>query len=160
MTGNVLVHSLTIHSHILCRPTSLDVYLASYILLLIDAPFPDPLLQSLLTESYPTLIAHARLVQLQAFPTSGSDIPLLPPQSHTIRSLFPWPTSRQAPKSNAKTDDEIRFQRMRWGWIALAVFSATFYIAQSGVVEVVRNLNFAGEDEELEEYKDEDENED
>jgi hypothetical protein len=46
---------------------------------------------------------------------------------------------------------------MRWGWIALAVFSAAFYIAQSGIVQAVMNLdNRDGEDEEIDMDEDDD----
>jgi sorting and assembly machinery component 37 len=124
------------------RPTTIDVYIASHILLLIDAPFPDPLLQTLLKESYPTLTAHARQIHLQAFPATGSNIPLLPSQSYTLRALIPLPPAKTR-KSNPKpkSEDDIRFDRMRWGWIAVAVFSAVYYIAQSGIIQAVRNLD-------------------
>jgi sorting and assembly machinery component 37 len=130
------------------RPTSLDVYVAAHILLLLDAPFPDPLLQTLLKESYPTLTAHARQIHLQALPTTGSDVPLLPAQNYTLRSLIPWSQAKtRKSKPKRRSEEDIRFDRMRWGWIALAVFSAVFYIAQSGIVQVVRNLdNIDGED--------------
>lgn len=117
----------------ICRPTTLDVYVAPYILLLLDAPFPDPLLRSLLKESYPTLTAHARRIHLRALPTTGSDIPMRPRQGYSLGSLIPWPAARLARKSKQKkkTADDIRFDRMRWGWITLAAFSAAFYIART-----------------------------
>jgi len=45
---------------------------------------------------------------------------------------------------------------MRWGWNALVVFSAVFYIAQSGLVQAMRNLDIADEEDEML-YVDEDE---
>jgi sorting and assembly machinery component 37 len=139
------------------RPTTIDVYIASHILLLIDAPFPDPLLQTLLKESYPTLTDHARQIHLQAFPATGSDIPLLPHQSYTLRALIPWPPAKiRKSKPKPKSEDDIRFDRMRWGWIALAAFSAVFYIAQSGLIQAVRDLDNVDEEDEML-YADEDE---
>jgi sorting and assembly machinery component 37 len=134
------------------RPTTLDVYLASHILLLLDAPFPDPLLQSLLTESYPTLTAHARQIHLQAFPTTGSNIPLLAPQNYTLRSLVPWqPAKIRKSIPKPKSEEDIWFDRMRWGWIALVVISAVVYVAQSGIVMELRDLDISDEgDEEYE----------
>lgn len=128
------------------RATTLDVYLASYLLLLLDAPFPDPLLQTLLKESYPTLTNHARRIHLQALPTTGSDIPKLSPQTYSLISLIPWPSSRQSRKPKEKTADEIRFQRMRWGWYALALVSTVFYIASSSI-KIVRVVEGGSEDE-------------
>jgi sorting and assembly machinery component 37 len=119
-----------------------------------DVPFPDPLLQSLLRESYPTLSAHAREIHLRAFPATGSDIPLLPPENYTVRSLVPLPPAKtQESKSKRKSEEHVRFDRLRWGWIALVVFSAAFYIAQSGVVQAVRNLDLDGLDEDDEDVK-------
>jgi sorting and assembly machinery component 37 len=143
--------------YINCRPTTLDIYVASHILLLLDAPFPDLLLQSLLKESYPTLTAHARLIHLRALPTTGSDIPVRPPQGYSLGSLIPWPVTRLArkPKPKQKTAEDIRFDRLRWGWIALAAFSAALYIAQTGFrVKVVQTATLVGEENEtLEEFE-------
>lgn len=136
------------------RPTTLDVYVASHILLLLDAPFPDPLLQSLLTESYPTLSAHARQIYLRAFSATGSDIPVLPPPNYIMRSLVPWP-AKQKPTLKPKSEEDVRFDRLRWGWIALVMFSAAFYIAQSGVVQAVRNLDLDGDEQYVKSDEDE-----
>jgi sorting and assembly machinery component 37 len=122
------------------RPTTLDICLASHILLLIDTPFPDPLLQTLLAESYPTLTAHARQVHLEALPTTGSDIPILAPQSYSLRALVPWSSTKMR-KSKPKSKEDVNFDRIGWGWIALAVFSTAWYIAQSGIIQVVRDLD-------------------
>lgn len=43
-------------------PTLLDAVVASHVLLLIRPPFPDPLLQDLVYNSYPSLAAHANRV--------------------------------------------------------------------------------------------------
>jgi len=130
------------------RPTSLDVYVASHILLLLDAPFYDTLLQSLLTEFYPTLTAHARQIHLQAFPSTGSDIPLSLPRNIALRSLVPWPPAKALKsKPKPKSDEDINFDRMRWGWIGVALFSAAFYVAQSGIIGVVRDRYIDEEDE-------------
>lgn len=41
-------------------------------------------------------------------------------------------TRKPRSKTNEKTKEDIRFDRMRWGWIALAICSAAFYIAKTG----------------------------
>jgi len=118
------------------RPTTLDVALASHLLLLINAPFPDPLLKTLLTESYPSLVTHANSVQAEALPLSEDGIKKLPPQGYSLRSLVPLISScNPAPsgKPSVQTDADIQFGRMRWGWIGLAATSVIVYFLRVGL---------------------------
>lgn len=120
----------------------MDVYLASHLLLLMDTPFPDPLLQTLVNESYPTLCGHARRIHLSASPATGSYILILPEESYSLGSLIPsWPSLKSAknttPKNEKLKPDDVQFERMKWGWIALASLSALVYIAKSGIVQAV-----------------------
>lgn len=58
------------------RPTSLDVLIASYTLLLLKPPVSDPRLRNLLLNSYPALVTHASLIFSLAFPDAAmSSIP-------------------------------------------------------------------------------------
>jgi sorting and assembly machinery component 37 len=107
------------------RPTTLDLTLASHILLLINAPLPDTLLSSLLSSSYPALISHARRVLGAAVPSAR----VLPPERYRLGALLPYPSFRswwnepRVPKS----EEEKRFERMRWRWIGLAVVGSIGY---------------------------------
>ena len=99
--------------------------LAAHVLLLINAPLPDTLLSSLLSSSYPSLISHARRVLSAATPTA----PVLSPELYRLNALLPYPSFRawwnepRAPKS----EEDKRFERMRWRWIGLAVLGTIGY---------------------------------
>ena len=99
--------------------------LAAHVLLLINAPLPDTLLSSLLSSSYPTLISHERRVLSAATPTAR----VLSPERYRLSALLPYPSFRawwnepRAPKS----EEDKRFERMRWRWIGLAVFGSIGY---------------------------------
>ncbi|KAH7913757.1 hypothetical protein BJ138DRAFT_563355 [Hygrophoropsis aurantiaca] len=116
-------------------PTTLDIYLAAHILLLLDAPFPDPLVQTILKDSYPMLIDHARHVQAQA----ASRCPRYEigvTEQPSLLSMIPRPLS-SAPKDKSKINpDDTRYRRMRWTWIALAVGAIVFRLAMD--VKIVR----------------------
>ncbi|KAG2349759.1 hypothetical protein BDR05DRAFT_955621 [Suillus weaverae] len=121
------------------RPTTLDVYLASHILLLLDPPFPDQLMRSILEESYPTLVEHARNVQ-----TDVSQIPrqylVAPAQKQSLLSLIPRPLSNPPKMKESQMDEaDLRFRRMRWMWFALAFGGVAYHVAQLLIkVTVVR----------------------
>ncbi|KAG2750637.1 hypothetical protein P692DRAFT_20831842 [Suillus brevipes Sb2] len=121
------------------RPTTLDVYLASYILLLLDPPFPDQLMRSILEESYPKLVEHARNVQ-----TEVSQIPrqylVAPAQKQSLLSLIPRPLSNPPKSKESRMDEaDLRFRRMRWMWFALAFGGVACYVAQLWIrITVVR----------------------
>ena len=59
-------------------------------------------------------------------------------------------------KRPEKTKDEIRFERMRWGWIGLVILSAGYYVAQSGVIGTVREV-IARQEEKKDEGEEEEE---
>lgn len=46
--------------------------------------------------------------------------------------------------------EDVKFERAKWGWIALATLSAVIYIAKSGIVQAViaasRQEEFTPED--------------
>ncbi|KAG0699643.1 outer mitochondrial membrane transport complex protein-domain-containing protein [Suillus ampliporus] len=111
------------------RLTTIDVYLASYILLLLDPPFPDQLMRSILEVSYPKLVEHARHVQ-----TEVSQIPpylIAPAQKQSLLSLIPRPLSSPPKPQEGQLDEtDLRFRRMRWTWFALAFGGLTCYVVQ------------------------------
>ncbi|KAG2158236.1 uncharacterized protein EDB93DRAFT_1120544 [Suillus bovinus] len=112
------------------RPTTLDVYLASHILLLLDPPFPDQLMRCILEESYPTLAEHARNVK-----TEVSQIPqqylVAPAQKQSLLSLIPRPLSNPPKTKESRMDEvDLRFRRMRWMWFALAFGGVACYVTQ------------------------------
>jgi len=99
--------------------------LAAHVLLLVQAPLPDTLLSSLLSSSYPTLLLHARRVLENAQPTAR----VLPPEQYSLSALIPYPSFRawwSEPRPQ-KTEEEKRFERMRWQWIGLAVLGSIGY---------------------------------
>ncbi|KAI0064474.1 hypothetical protein BV25DRAFT_1800262 [Artomyces pyxidatus] len=138
------------------RPTTLDVQLAAHILLLVNPPFPDTLLSSLISSSYPTLLTHARRVLSTAFPAStpsSEQLHMLPPLTFSLRELLPYPTVRWGSgERKAKTDIDKRFDRMRWGWIGLTVLGAATYLA---VMMSKGRITFQLDDEEEEEEEEE-----
>jgi sorting and assembly machinery component 37 len=121
------------------QSTTLDVYLASHILLLLDPPFPDQSMRIILEESFPTLVEHARYVQ-----TEVSQIPrqylVAPAQKQSLLSLIPRPLSNPPETKKSEMDEADRqFRRMRWIWFALAFGSVACYAAQLWVkVTVVK----------------------
>ncbi|KAI0928681.1 hypothetical protein AcW1_005861 [Taiwanofungus camphoratus] len=119
------------------RPTSLDVIFAAHTHLLMNLSFPDLLLQSLLSESYPNLVSHATGVQSFAFPdpqsfpqTVQSSLAL------SLRSLVPLPRFAWTTHHKHLTppdSEERRFTMMRWGWIGLGVAAAVTYVSLFGL---------------------------
>jgi sorting and assembly machinery component 37 len=103
----------------------LDLSLAAHILLLINAPLPDTLLSSLLSSSYPTLILHARRVLGDAMPTTR----VLSPERYKLSALLPYPSFRAwwNEPHRPKSEEEKRFERMRWRWIGLAIVGSIGY---------------------------------
>lgn len=138
----------TLHS-----PSTLDVVFAAHTHILMNVVFTDPLLQTLLSECFPTLVAHAKAVHSAAFPEPQSFPPTVPLDlSVSLKLLLPTPTLRfWASRQQRKelTEEERRFRRARWGWIGLALTSVAFYVAflRPTIVFVVRDEPDAGEAE-------------
>ncbi|KAI0263365.1 hypothetical protein BC834DRAFT_971359 [Gloeopeniophorella convolvens] len=109
------------------RPTSLDLVLAAHVLLLVDAPLPDPLLAPLLSNTHPTLLAHARRVLAAAAPRT----PTLPTPGYSLSALLPYPSVRAWwARCGAETSaEERRYARARWHWAGLALLGAVGYVA-------------------------------
>ena len=71
---------------------------AAHTLLLLNPPFPNPILKDLIIKSYPSLAVHARLVLSQAFPD-----PTVSPTNPTFGS--------NSPRSELS---DMKFAKMRW----------------------------------------------
>ena len=54
-------------------PSTLDVYIAAHVLVILNSPLPNPLLKTVLLESYPILVDHALHVRTYAFPSDDPD---------------------------------------------------------------------------------------
>ena len=99
--------------------------LAAHVLLLVQTPLPDTLLSSLLSSSFPTLLLHARRVLETVAPCSR----VLPPERYSLSALIPYPSFRTCwsePRPQ-KTEEDKRFERMRWQWTGLAVLGSIGY---------------------------------
>jgi sorting and assembly machinery component 37 len=122
------------------RPTSLDALLAAHVLLLAEPPFPDELLRSLVRESYPSLVQHARRVRSHAFP-SGTDVTYAPPLKASLSQLIPWPRSEKSdapPVNKEKQELDRSFALQRWLWIGTAVAASAIYLAMTVKIVIVR----------------------
>jgi sorting and assembly machinery component 37 len=151
--------STVVHSFHFCipcnpiprRPSTLDVIVAAHTLLLLNPPFPDPILKELMIESYPSLAVHARLVLSQAFlgPTT-SPLTYHKPSTNTWSALIPtFGTNMPRPEPS---ELEKEFTMMRWGWIGLAIVSTIGYLWMNPLIVIVRLS-----DEEEEEAENDDE---
>ncbi len=125
----------------------MDLVLAAHILLLVQAPLPDTLLSSLLSSSYPTLLLHARRVLEIAAPSAR----VLPPERYSLSALIPYSSFRawwSEPRPQ-KSEEEKRFERMRWQWIGLAVLGSIGYWFVWGPTLRFVRLDDDDEDEKL-----------
>lgn len=118
------VHNLTSF-----RPTTLDIVLAAHVLLLLNPPYPDPFLQTLIDTSYPTLSAHARRVYAQALGSGSPARSALIPR-FSWSSLIPWPPATK--KQIKKSPEDMHYDRMRWGFYGLAIGSLAAYMVVVG----------------------------
>ena len=83
----------------------------------------------ILEDSYPTLVEHARNVQLEVSQTP--QYPIAPPQKYSLLSLIPRPLSNPVGKMENQPDaTDLQFRRMRWAWFALAVGGVACYAVQ------------------------------
>lgn len=141
----VLEHSLT--EICKCRPTSLDLIVAAHIRLL-HLPLQDSIFHTLLTDKYPTLLAHANRVHSLVFPSHESFPPIAQPASapsafslSSLSSLFPksllWPKKKI---EHAPTEQERRFALIRWGFFGAAAVTMGAYMKYAGFFALVANI--------------------
>ncbi|KAF8623482.1 hypothetical protein AX15_006265 [Amanita polypyramis BW_CC] len=111
------------------RPSSLDAIVSAHVLLLLNPPYPAPVIQQLLLESYPSLVTHARLMFSQTLDSTAPTISKSAPQGVSWRDALsmPWATKRPA-----KSAEEIRYDRLRWSFFGLVVGCIVAYLAVLG----------------------------
>ncbi|KAF8798160.1 hypothetical protein BYT27DRAFT_7265267 [Phlegmacium glaucopus] len=113
------------------RLSSLDVIIAAHILLLVNPPFPGPLIKDLINNSYPNLISYAQRVYTQAFKEGHSPIQFAP-SSSSLWSLIPsWPKAL-VHSQKSKSQEDINYNRMSWSFIGLAIGSLAAYLVVAG----------------------------
>lgn len=137
---STLVHSSRLYAPgnpVPHRPSTLDIIVAAHTLLLLNPPFPDPVLKDLMIESYPSLAVHARLVLSQAFlgPIT-SPLTYHKPSTNTWSALIPTFGSNTPRPEPSELEKE--FTRMRWGWIGLAIVSTIGYLWLNPVIVIVQ----------------------
>ncbi|KAK2466795.1 hypothetical protein APHAL10511_001053 [Amanita phalloides] len=106
------------------RPTSLDALVSAHVLLLLEPPYPAPIIQQILLESYPSLVTHARLLFSQTLRTT---ITRTASQRLTWSDMLPAVFRRR--ERAAKSAEDIRYDRIRWGFFGLVVGCMVAYLA-------------------------------
>ncbi|KAI1795895.1 hypothetical protein LXA43DRAFT_989964 [Ganoderma leucocontextum] len=118
-------------------PTTLDVVFAAHTHLLLKLTFPDPLVSSVITESYPRFVAHHDAVLRVAFPDPSHTPPVIQKTwSSSLRYLIPWPRvparhrspSAVLAESPEVQQEEWRYRLWRWGFIGTSVVAAAAYL--------------------------------
>ena len=138
---------MTIHVRA-CRPTTLDVIIAAHIQLL-HLPLQDSIFHELLTDRYPTLLAHATHIHSLAFPSHDSFPPIAQSPSasssfslSSLSSLLPksllWPKKKVAP--HAPTAEERKFALIRWGFFGAAAVTMGAYMQYAGFFALVAKI--------------------
>ncbi|KAI0721109.1 hypothetical protein C8T65DRAFT_632228 [Cerioporus squamosus] len=139
------------------RPTTLDVIFAAHTHVLLSLQFPDPLVASVLTESYPRLVSQCDAVLSAALP----DRSLLPPVvqkswTSSLRYVLPWPRTpapRRASLSASSSPEakkiEWRYRLWRWGFFGASVLAAAAYLHFATIVVVLQPRGLKGAPEGL-----------
>lgn len=151
------------------RPSSLDLALFSQLTLLLSTNLPNPLLETLLRETYPVLVAHHDAVLAAVFPGGWGAVQRLapPPQPSVVDSLrlsLPkWAggagESSGGPELAGADPDEVakakqKEQQFAWGryaWFAGAGIAFITYVLSSGILAI----DFGGDDLEYDEEEEE-----
>ncbi|KAF8350573.1 hypothetical protein F5887DRAFT_939941 [Amanita rubescens] len=121
------------------RPISLDAIVSAHVLLLLEPPYPAPVIRQLLVDSYPTLVTHARLIFAQTLGEAAPAIRLVAPLKLTWRDIVP--SMLWAGKRHARSEDEARYDRDRRRFFGLVFGCLVGYllIVSRGVtIEFVR----------------------
>ena len=125
------------HNPIPHRPSTLDIIVAAHTLLLLNPPFPDPVLKDLMIEFYPSLAVHARLVLSQAFlGPATSPLTHHKPSTNTWSALIPTFGSNMPRPEPSELEKE--YTKMRWGWIGLTIVSTIGYLWLNPLIVIVR----------------------
>ncbi|KAF9647567.1 hypothetical protein BDM02DRAFT_3270177 [Thelephora ganbajun] len=117
--------------------STLDIIVAAHSLLLLNPPFPNPVLKDLIIESYPSLAVHARLVLSRAFPD-----PTISPLTYHKSSTNTWsaliPTFGSNMPKPEPSEIEKEYTKMRWVWTGLAIVSTVGYLWVNPPIVIVQ----------------------
>jgi hypothetical protein len=122
-------------THVSSEPALVDVVLAAHVLLLTEPAYADPLLKTLLVESYPALVQHAERVRARAGEPPRADAVAVP----SLASLLPSATRHGEPPAH-----EFAIRRWALGAAGLAGVVAVLLLRPQG------SRRWAGQDTELE----------
>ncbi|KAF9475862.1 hypothetical protein BDN70DRAFT_953795 [Pholiota conissans] len=137
------------------RLSSIDILLAAHIILLTDPPYPDPVLKDLVTETYPTLLAHARRVFDEAFGQGRLTVATISVSSSFWNVIPSWPKTGHNKKYSSPED--IKDAQLRWGFLGLVLGSFVAYL----VVVVPKYIQWVPVEKlEAEEEEEEDDDDD
>ena len=113
------------------RLSSVDVIIAANILLLVNPPYPDPLIKDLVNNSYPALVSYAQQIYGQAFTKECSPLEFTSPSSSLWTLIPSWPKAPDHSRE-PQSQEDIYYNRMSWGFIGLAIGSLTAYLMVVG----------------------------
>ena len=125
--------------------------MSAHVLLLLEPPYPAPVIRQLLVDSYPTLVTHARLMFAQTLGEAAPAIRLVAPLKLTWRDIVP--SMLWAGKRHARSEDEARYDRDRRRFFGLVFGCLVGYllIVSRGVtIEFVRQEDVDVQEEEVE----------
>ncbi|GJJ12665.1 hypothetical protein Clacol_006909 [Clathrus columnatus] len=114
------------------RPSTIDLTLASRILLVCGAPLPDSIIKDMLTSSYPSLIAHAARVHALAFSASNPPPNIMEPKNLNFFQVLRGSLKnlkRHILTDHLETEEDKKFRRYRYGWYTLTALTAIGYLA-------------------------------
>jgi len=97
----------------------------------VNPPFPGPFIKDLINNSYPALVSYAQRIYTQAFEEGRSPIQFTS-SSSSLWALIPsWP---KAPvhSRKSKSQEDINYNRMTWGFVGLAIGSLAAYLVVVG----------------------------
>ncbi|KAF8969846.1 Tom37 C-terminal domain-containing protein [Flammula alnicola] len=121
------------------QPSSVDVLIAAHILLLLDPPYPDTVLKTLITEAYPSILSHTRRIYDDAFGEGKWAVAVTPPSSSLWGLIPSWPKRSSIKKQSSP--EEIHDAQIRWGFFGLVIGSFAAYFAILGPrYNIVRNV--------------------
>lgn len=113
--------------------------------MLLSLEFPDPLVVSVLKDSYPSLVRHRDAVLSLALPDPSTFPPTVQNNwTSSLRALVPWPripSPRKTPgavPSKEAQDLEWRYKLWRWGFIGASILAATAYLNYAAIVIVLQ----------------------
>jgi len=105
-------------------------------------------MKSILEQSYPTLVEHARNVQ--GVVSRLPQYPIAPAQKHSLLSLIPRTLSNPIEKKESPPDEtDLRFRHMRWAWFALAFGGVACYVVQLYMHTVIIGVDAKAQEHEV-----------